>query len=337
MIKMEFENYSGIFIFIQQSDKKISGVSLELITKGKELAADLGTQVSAILLGSAVGKLTDELAAYGADRIILVNAPSLDIYTTEPYTQAMSAVIEHYRPEIVLFGATAIGRDLAPRISARIHTGLIADCTELEIDKKSGCLKMTRPVYSGNFKATILCPDFRPQMAIICPGAMGKARKVAEANAIVEKFHPKLEINHKYVEVIEVCNKEASVKDIQQADVLVAGGRGVGSRENFKQLEELAAVFGGTVCSSRACVDAGWVEKELQVGQTGKTVRPHIYFAVGISGAIQHVAGMEKSEIIIAINNDPSAAIFDVADYGIVGDLNQIVPLLVGKMKKIIR
>lgn len=330
---MGFENYKGIFIFVQQIDNKISGVSFELIGKAKELAADLGTEVTAVLLGSGVEGLANELAAYGADKVILVNDPALEVYTTEPYTHAMYHVIEKYKPEIVLFGATAIGRDLAPRVSARVHTGLTADCTKLEIDAETKNLRMTRPAFGGNIMATIVCPNFRPQMATVRPGVMQKIKKIQGAAANVDEYNPGFEKNNKYVEVLEVIKKVSNKIDIQEANILVGGGRGVGSAENFKILEDLAGAIGGTISSSRASVDAGWVEKDLQVGQTGKTVRPHVYFAIGISGAIQHLAGMEESDIIIAINKDATAPIFDVADFGIVGDLNKIVPLLTEKIK----
>ena len=251
----------------------------------------------------------------------------------------MDAVIAEYKPEIVLYGATAIGRDLAPRVSARVKSGLTADCTKLEIDPEadpdSGLhnLRMTRPAFGGNIMATILIKKRRPQMATVRPGVMQKLEKDTSKKAEVIEFNPTLEKNNKYVTVEEVVKKVAAKKDIMDAKILVSGGRGVGSKENFKLLEDLAAALDGTVSCSRACVDAGWCEKDQQVGQTGKTVRPHVYFACGISGAIQHLAGMEESDIIIAINKDESAPIFDVADYGIVGDLNKILPQLTEKIK----
>lgn len=330
---MNLQDYKGIFVFTQQVDCQITGVSFELIGKAKQLAEDLGTDVTAVVLGSGIRILADELAAYGADRVIIVEDPKLKDYTTEPYTHAMHHVIEQYKPEIILYGATAIGRDLAPRVSARVHTGLTADCTKLEIDPDTKNLRMTRPAFGGNIMATILCPDKRPQMATVRPGVMQKQEKVADAKAIVEYFNPDFEMNHKYVEVMEIIKKVSDKVDIMDAKILVSGGRGVGSKENFKFLEDFAAVMDGAVSCSRACVDAGWTEKDQQVGQTGKTVRPNVYFAIGISGAIQHLAGMEESEIIIAINKDESAPIFDVADYGIVGDLNKILPILTEKMK----
>ena len=336
---MALEEYKGVFIFAQQVDNEISNIAFELLGKGKDLAADLGTEVTAVLVGSGVKGLADSLAEYGADRVIVVDDPELKEYRTEPYTHALASVIEKFKPDVFLIGATAIGRDLGPRVCARVHTGLTADCTQLDIgdfplvaipgrEQKHNQLLMTRPAFGGNTIATIACPDFRPQMATVRPGVMQKKDKVAGAKAVVEEFNPGFTPNANYVEILEIVKEVSDVVDIQDAKILVSGGRGVGSAENFKILEDLAAAIGGEVSCSRAVVDSGWKPKELQVGQTGKTVRPHVYFAIGISGAIQHVAGMEESDIIIAINKDETAPIFDVADYGVVGDLNKIVPLL---------
>ena len=289
--------------------------------------------------------LTKELAEYGADRIIVVDDPELKEYRTEPYAHALAEVIKKYKPEIMLVGATAIGRDLGPRVSARIHTGLTADCTQLEIgdfpinpipgrEQLHNQLLMTRPAFGGNTIATIACPNFRPQMATVRPGVMQKAERVEGAQAVIEEFNPGFVPNNKYVEILDIVKAVSDVEDIMDAKILVSGGRGVGSAENFKLLDDLAEALGGTVSCSRAVVDAGWKSKDLQVGQTGKTVRPHVYFAIGISGAIQHLAGMEESDIIIAINKDETAPIFDVADYGIVGDLNKIVPELTKQIKE---
>lgn len=330
---MNIQDYKGVFIFVQQVDNKITSVSYELIGKGKELAKELGTEVTAVLLGSNIKALADRLAEFGADKVIVVDDPALEVYTTEPYAQAMYAVIEKYKPEVVLYGATAIGRDLAPRVSARVHTGLTADCTKLEVDEETKNLRMTRPAFGGNIMATIICPDFRPQMATVRPGVMQKIIPIKDVKAVVDEFKPALEKNNKYVEVVEVIKKISDKVDIQDARILISGGRGVGAPENFKILQDLADAIGGEVSSSRAAVDAGWVEKDLQVGQTGKTVRPQVYFACGISGAIQHLAGMEESDIIIAINKDETAPIFDVADVGIVGDLFKVIPILTEKVK----
>ena len=342
---MNLEEYKGVYVFAEQVDNKLSGIAFELLGKAKDLAADLNAEVAAVLIGSEVKGLADELAAYGADKVIVVDDPELKEYRTEPYAHALASVIEKYKPEIMLVGATAIGRDLGPRVSARVQTGLTADCTQLEIgdfpinpvagkEQKHNQLLMTRPAFGGNTIATIACPDNRPQMATVRPGVMQKIAKIEGAKANVEEFNPGFTPDNKYVEIMEVVKSVSETVDIMDAKILVSGGRGVGSAENFKILEDLAEALGGEVSCSRAVVDNGWKAKDLQVGQTGKTVRPQVYFAIGISGAIQHVAGMEESDLIIAINKDETAPIFDVADYGIVGDLNKIVPELTKQIKE---
>ncbi|MBO4478477.1 MAG: electron transfer flavoprotein subunit alpha/FixB family protein [Lachnospiraceae bacterium] len=341
---MALEEYKGVYVFAQQVDNKLSSIAFELIGKGKDLAKDLGTEVTAILAGYQVADLADELAAYGADKVIVIDDPELKDYRTEPYAHAVASVIKEFKPDIVLVGATAIGRDLGPRVSARVHTGLTADCTQLDIgdfplvaipgkEQLHNQLLMTRPAFGGNTIATIACPNFRPQMATVRPGVMQKLPKQEGAKAEIINYNPGFTPDNKYVEILKVVKAVTDTVDIMDAKILVSGGRGVGSAENFKLLEDLAAVLGGTVSCSRAVVDAGWKPKDLQVGQTGKTVRPHVYFAIGISGAIQHLAGMEESDIIIAINKDETAPIFEVADYGIVGDLNKIVPALTASLK----
>ena len=342
---MNLEEYKGVYVFAQQVDNEISSIAFELLGKAKELASKLDTQVTAVLIGYEVKGLVDQLAQYGADKVIVVDDPELKEYRTEPYAHALSSVINEYKPEIVLVGATAIGRDLGPRVSARVATGLTADCTVLEIgdfpmvaipgrEQKHNQLLMTRPAFGGNTIATIACPDNRPQMATVRAGVMQKIEPIADAKAEVIEYNPGFVSNDKYVEILEIVKDVTDVVDIMDAKILVSGGRGVGSAENFKLLDDLAEALGGTVSCSRAVVDNGWKPKELQVGQTGKTVRPQVYFAIGISGAIQHTAGMEESDIIIAINKDETAPIFDVADYGIVGDLNKIVPILTAKIKE---
>ena len=346
MVTNNIEEYKGVYVFAQQVDNEISGIALELLGKGKELAAKLETEVTAVLIGYNVKNLADKLAEYGADKVILVDDPELEVYRTEPYAHALASVINQYKPDIVLVGATAIGRDLGPTVSARVATGLTADCTQLDIgdfplvavpgkeaEQKHNQLLMTRPAFGGNTIATIACPNNRPQMATVRPGVMQKIEPIKGAKAVVEEFNPGFTPDKRYVTIKEVVKAVTDTVDIMDAKILVSGGRGVGTPENFKLLEDLAAVLGGTVSCSRAVVDAGWKPKDLQVGQTGKTVRPHVYFAIGISGAIQHVAGMEESDIIIAINKDEDAPIFDVADYGIVGDLNKIVPQLTESIK----
>ena len=344
MTIMNLEEYKGVYVFAQQVDNELSSIAFELLGKAKELAAPLNTEVTAVLIGSGVKGLVDQLAEYGADKVIVVDDPELKEYRTEPYAHALSSVINEYKPEIVLVGATAIGRDLGPRVSARVATGLTADCTVLEIgdfplnaipgqEQKHNQLLMTRPAFGGNTIATIACPDNRPQMATVRPGVMQKLPKEAGRKAEVIEFNPTLEKNNRYVEILNVVKAVGNVENIMDAKVLVSGGRGVGSKENFKMLQDLADVFGGMVSCSRAAVENGWLAQDYQVGQTGKTVRPQIYFAIGISGAIQHVAGMEESDLIIAINKDEDAPIFSVADYGIVGDLNKIVPALTEALK----
>lgn len=339
---MSLEEYKGVYVFAQQVDGEVSGIAYELLGKAKDLAKDLNTDVTAVLIGYNVKGLVDGLAQYGADKVIVVDDKELEVYRTEPYTHALASVINEYKPEIVLVGATAIGRDLGPRVSARVATGLTADCTVLEIGDFNDIaskqvlpnqLLMTRPAFGGNTIATIACPFNRPQMATVRPGVMQKIDPIADAKAEVIEFNPEFTPDNKYVEILEVVKSVSDTVDIADAKVLVSGGRGVGSAENFKLLEDLAEVLGGTVSCSRAVVENGWLPVERQVGQTGKTVRPNIYFAIGISGAIQHVAGMEESDIIVAINKDEDAPIFDVADYGLVGDLNKILPPLTEMLK----
>ena len=341
---MNLEEYKGVYVFAQQVDNEISSIAFELLGKAKDLAKDLNTDVTAVLIGSGVKGLADQLAEYGADKVIVVDDPELKDYRTEPYAHALASVINKYKPEIRLVGATAIGRDLGPRVSARVATGLTADCTVLEIgdfplqavpgqEQLHNQLLMTRPAFGGNTIATIACPYNRPQMATVRAGVMQKIDPIKGAKANVEEFNPGFTPDNKYVEILDIVKSVAETVDIMDAKILVSGGRGVGSPQNFKILEDLAEVLGGTVSCSRAVVDSGWKPKDLQVGQTGKTVRPNVYFAIGISGAIQHVAGMEESDIIVAINKDADAPIFDVADYGVVGDLNKIVPKLTEALK----
>ena len=345
---MNLAEYKGVYVFAQQVDNEISGIAYELLGKGKELAAKLNEEVTAVLIGHEVKGLADKLAEYGADKVIVVDDPELKEYRTEPYAHALSSVINEFKPEIVLVGATAIGRDLGPTVSARVATGLTADCTVLEIgdfplvaipgkeaEQKHNQLLMTRPAFGGNTIATIACPDNRPQMATVRPGVMQKIEPIVGAKANVIEFNPGFTPNDRYVEIKEIVKAVTDTVDIMDAKILVSGGRGVGSPENFKILEDLAEALGGSVSCSRAVVDSGWKPRDLQVGQTGKTVRPNLYIACGISGAIQHTAGMEESDIIIAINKDEDASIFNIADYGIVGDLFEVVPALTAEIKKL--
>ena len=334
-MQMNINDYKGVFVFAQQVDNKVASVSLELLGRGKGIANDMNTTLTAILLGHNNDEMAKVLIQHGADKVISVDNPMLETYMTEPYTYALTKVIETYKPSVLLLGATAIGRDLGPRVSARVHTGLTADCTSLAVDEENGNLLMTRPAFGGNIMATIICPAFRPQMATVRPGVMQAAAANADAKGEVEKFDLEIPASCKNVEILEIVENKPERMNIQDAKVLVSGGRGMGTAENFGQLEKIADQLGGTISSSRACVDMGWTTPDRQVGQTGSTVRPNLYLACGISGQIQHLAGMEDSELIIAINKDETAPIFNAADLGIVGDLNAILPLVEKKIAEI--
>ena len=322
----------NVYVVAEQRDGKVMKVSYELIGKARDLADALGQDVVAVLMGSNIADAANDLAKAGADKVIYVDDAMLAEYVTEPYAKALTAVIKANDPEIVIFGASSIGRDLAPRVSARIHTGLTADCTKLEINEETKLLEMTRPAFGGNIMATILCADHRPQMATVRPGVM-QALASCDKVGVVEKFDVEFTAADMNVEICEIVKTEKKSVDITEAKILVSGGRGLGSAEGFGQLKDLAAALGGEVSASRAAVDNGWIDKDRQVGQTGKTVRPDLYVACGISGAIQHAAGMEESEFIVAINKEESAPIFSICE-GIVGDLNKIVPKLTEALKK---
>ena len=322
-----------IYVVVEQVDGVVQKVGIELIGIASKLAADLGQEVVAVLLGKEVKGLAENLIHHGANKVICVEDPILEHYATEPYTKALNAIVEAKKPEIVLYGATSIGRDLAPRVSARVHTGLTADCTKLEIDPETKLLLMTRPAFGGNIMATIVCKEFRPQMATVRPGVMQALPTDTSRTGEVELFKVEFTDADMNIKIREVIKDKHAKVDITEAKVLVSGGRGIGNAEYFEVLKELADELGGLVTSSRANVDAGWIGRERQVGQTGKTVRPDLYMACGISGAIQHLAGMEDSEFIVAINKDAQAPIFDVADLGVVGDLHKIMPILIDKVR----
>lgn len=330
---MNKEEYKNIFVFVEQREGKIQNVGLELLGKARELADDLGQEVYAMFLGHNIKNQAQELISYGADKVLLVEDESLAVYTTEPYTQAITQMINEHKPSIVLIGSTTIGRDLGPRVSARVNTGLTADCTKLEINEEDKELWSTRPAFGGNLMATIVCPNHRPQMSTVRPGVMQRMAKDSNRKGAVLDYKVSFNRDKFKVKVLETVKKEANI-DITEAKILVSGGRGVGNKEGFKKLEALAEVLKGEVSSSRAMVDAGVIDHERQVGQTGKTVRPNLYLACGISGAIQHVAGMESSEFIVAINKDKYAPIMQLADLGIVGDLHKIVPMLTERIKQ---
>ena len=324
-----------IFVIAEQRDGHIEKIGIELIGKAKELAAVIEEKVVAVLLGSNIKEKAQLLIEYGADSVILVDDPILKHYTTEPYTKAITQIIKTYDPEMMLVGATSIGRDLAPRVSARVHTGLTADCTSLEVEKETRLLNMTRPAFGGNIMATILCENHKPQIATVRSGVMKAREKDASRSGEIVDFKVEFASSDMNVKIREIVKERKHVSDITESKVLVSGGRGIGSAEGFKALHQLAQALDGEVSSSRAAVDIGWMAHDRQVGQTGKTVRPDLYIAAGISGAIQHVAGMENSEFIIAVNKDADARIFEVADLGIVGDLNQIIPKLTTAINKL--
>ena len=331
---MNLADYKGVLVYIEQRDGEIQKVSLELLGKGKELAEKLGEKLSAVVLGHNIKALADELIYHGAEKVITVDHEVLKNFANEPYTKALTAVINNEKPAIVLVGATSIGRDIAPRVSARIHTGLTADCTSLDIDDETRNLMMTRPAFGGNIMATIICPDHRPQMSTVRPGVMLKLERNTSNTGDVIDFDADLNAHDLNVEVLEIVKEDHKKVNIEDAKVLVSAGRGIGSKENMSPLYDLADELKGEVSGSRAVIDNAWLDKDRQVGQTGKTVRPDLYFACGISGAIQHIAGMEESELIIAINKNPDAPIFEVADLGIVGDVAKVLPLLTEELKK---
>ena len=324
------ENSNNFLIICEQRDGVLQKVSLELIGKAKSLANDK-QQVVALLVGHDVEGLTQSLIDHGADRVVYVDDEILKNFMTEPYAKAVCAVIKDEKPNFALIGASSIGRDLAPRVAARIKTGLTADCTTLEICEETGELLMTRPAFGGNVMATIVCPNNRPQMATVRPGVMIALEPEARKGEI-KRFDIDFSPADANVTILETKMKEKTAKEITDASILVSGGRGAG--KSFAILKELADVLGGEVAASRVAIDLGIADKNTQVGQTGKTVRPELYIAAGISGAVQHTAGMEESALIIAINKDTSAPIFDVADLGIVGDMHSIIPKLTAKLKQ---
>ncbi|WP_129600267.1 electron transfer flavoprotein subunit alpha/FixB family protein [Anaerophilus nitritogenes] len=326
--------YKNVWVFVEQREGKIMPVAIELLGEGRKLADQTGSQLCAIILGKGIEGLTQELISYGAEKVYVAEHDLLDKFTTDGYTKVISDAINEVKPEIVLVGATHIGRDLAPRIAARVDTGLTADCTKLAIDEEDKKILQTRPAFGGNIMATIVCPNHRPQMSTVRPGVMDKAIKDESRKGEVIKLDVKLDQADVRTEVVEIVKTTKELVSLTDADVIVAGGRGLGKAEGFEMLKQLADKLGGVVGASRATVDAGWIDHSHQVGQTGTTVKPQLYIACGISGAIQHLAGMQESDIIIAINKNSNAPIFDVADYGIVGDIYDVVPALIDALDR---
>ncbi|EIA16069.1 electron transfer flavoprotein subunit alpha/FixB family protein [Clostridium perfringens] len=329
---MNKADFNGVWVFAEQREGQLQKVSLELLGEGRKIADKLGSKLTALLIGNKVQNLVEDLSRHGADEVLVVDAPELEHYTTDGYTKAICELANAKKPNIIFIGATFIGRDLGPRVAARLETGLTADCTSLDVDVESGDLLATRPAFGGNLMATIVCPDHRPQMATVRPGVFEKL-PLGENDATVENVEIKFNSNDIRTKIVEIIKEHKDIVDISEANVLVAGGRGIGSEENFKMLKELAEVMNGSIAASRAAVEKGWVDKDYQVGQTGKTVRPNIYVACGISGAIQHAAGMQDSDMIIAINKDTNAPIMKIADYAIVGDVNKVVPEFIAQLK----
>jgi len=321
--------YKGIWIFAEQRDGEIMNVGLELLGVGREMADTLNVPLSAVLFGSDMGDAPQQLIHSGADQVYYIDHPLLKEYQTDIYKKTMVSLIERYLPEIVLYGATTIGRDLAPRVAANLLTGLTADCTELTIDPERSILQQTRPAFGGNLMATIIIPNHRPQMATVRPNVMKRLEpQPARTGKIIEVKDISLQAEDICTKILEIVHDSDTTVNLQEAEIIVSGGRGLGKAENFSIIRELADTMGAAVGASRATVDAGWIPSYHQVGQTGKTVHPKLYIACGISGAIQHLIGMQTSDVIVAINKDPDAPIFDVASYAIVADLFDIVPVL---------
>ena len=355
------KDFKGVWVFCEQRQGELQSTVLELVSEGRKLADDLGVELAGLLVGDQVEGLAKEIGAYGADKVILVDDPALKDYTTDAYADVICKAVMDKKPEIVLIGATNIGRDLGPRCAARLHTGLTADCTHLDVDTAKYAdflreastlnvdqmvetgrikmddrnLKMTRPAFGGHLMATIICPRFRPQMSTVRPGVLKKGEyNEAKANAVVvEKYN--VELDPIKTQVVEIVKEAKQLVDLIGADVVVSVGRGISKdvEKGIKLAEELAEVLGGVVGGSRVAIDSGWLTADHQVGQTGKTLHPKLYIALGISGAIQHKAGMQDSENIIAVNKSESAPIFDVADWGICGDLFKVVPMMIETIK----
>ncbi|MBM7835653.1 electron transfer flavoprotein subunit alpha/FixB family protein [Clostridium sardiniense] len=330
---MNIADYNGVWVFAEQREGELQKVSLELLGEGRKIADKLGVKLTALLLGKDIKGLANTLGENGADEVIVADHDELEHYTTDGYTKVICDLASERKPGILFIGATFIGRDLGPRVAARLSTGLTADCTQLDVVVENGDLLATRPAFGGNLMATIACPDHRPQMATVRPGVFSKVEE-KNTNFEIEEVEVNLTSSDIRTKVVEIVKEAKEVEDISEANFIVAGGRGLGSKENFEKLYELAEVVEGSVAASRGAIDKGWIERDYQVGQTGKTVRPSIYIACGISGAIQHAAGMQDSDMIIAINKDETAPIMKMADYAIVGDINKVLPELIAQFKE---
>jgi len=331
-VEIDITQYHDVWVFAEQREGKLMSVSVELMGEGKRLAAEIGCKVCAVLCGENVDDLINELFEYGADIVYYANAPELKTYNTDAYTNVIYQAVLKFKPEIVLMGATHIGRDLGPCLAVKCETGLTADCTKLDIDPEDNKLMQTRPAFGGNLMATIVCPNHRPQMSTVRPGVMAKPERVVGKTG--QRIDLEVSLNKEDIrmEVIEIVKAMKEMVSLTDANVIVSGGAGLGSADGFGLIKQLADRLGGVVGSSRAAVDSGWIDHSHQVGQTGTTVKPTLYIACGISGAIQHLAGMQTSDYIVAINKAENAPIFEVADYGIVGDLYEVIPAILNAL-----
>ena len=325
-----------LWVFVETNeDGTAKNVGIELLTPGHDMAVKQGGALVAVVIGSGVDAAVQAASEHGADKVIVVDGPEYATYTTDAYAIALCTLVEKYGPTSMLIGATNNGRDLGPRVSCRLKTGLTADCTGLDIDEESGNVAWTRPAFGGNLMATILCPDHRPQIGTVRPGVFKKG-EAGEAKAEIIKEDIHVDAADIRTQILELIKEEGGeTVDLEGAEIIVSGGRGVGGPEGYAPIKELADLLGGVVGASRAAVDAGWIAHAHQVGQTGKTVGPKLYIACGISGAIQHVAGMSGADCIVAINKDPDAPIFDIADYGVVGNLFEVLPVMIDEIKKL--
>ena len=333
-IVTDLSQYRDVWVFAEHRDGRLAKVGLQLLGCATGLAKDIGQRTCAVLLGHKVERMAKDLIAHGADVVYYVDAPELEQYRFDTYTKAMVELVRKHLPNMFIMGATHIGRDLAPRVSRRLNAGLTADCTELTIDPQTKLLKMTRPAFGGNIMATILCPNTRPQMSTVRPGIMKQLEADHHRKGELVKERVEYGPRDMLIEIVKVVKEHKHLANLEEARIIVSGGRGVGSAEGFSVIKELADVLGGEVGGSRVAVEKGWISQDHQVGQTGKSVRPDLYIACGISGSIQHRAGMQTSGCIVAINKDPDAYIFKVADLGIVGDLHNIVPMLAEAFKQ---
>lgn len=331
----DMNDYKDLWVFIETETGNAKNVGYELLCPARDLANEKNEKLVAIVIGKNVEHVAQKAIQYGADEAILVEGDEYYYYNTDSFSYALDELVLKYKPSTILIGATNNGRDLGPRVSCYLKTGLTADCTNLSIDEESGNMAWTRPAFGGNLMATILCPNTRPQMGTVRPGVFKKGVLNETRTGILTREEIHVQPEKIRVKMLERVKEVAEAVNLEEAEIIVSGGRGLGKPENFSYIRDLASALGASVGSSRAAVDAGWIPHAHQVGQTGKTVAPKIYFACGISGAIQHLAGMSGSDIIIAINKDADAPIFDVADYGIIGDLFEVVPALIGEIKHV--